>query len=435
MVLNFLSNQLHMPSAPHTSFLIGSRLRVRGRNIYRRTFMSLDNPAYRSFWISLILMMAGVNMQMLARGQLAWDLTHSMRDVALVGAGFAPPILLFSLFGGALADRWNRKLMVQYGQLIIAGVAFIVGITIVMDLIQIWMLLVAGFAQGMVWAFLMPARQAIIPQLVTKREVTNAVALNASGMAMMTLAGPGIGGLSYALLDPGPTYFIIASMMFISFFLTRRIPMEGNHEAASKKRQAVLDSVWDGLKYSARNRTILFLLLLVMATTMSSMSFRSLMPAYVDVQFGGGPGMLGIFMSMIGLGALLGSLFIAGLSVRARRGVVLLFATSLSAAAILVSAVFGILLIAVAAMVLLGLGDSGRRSLNASLLMEESDEEHRGRVMGIYMLNFGLTPMAAIPLGYLAEETSIQIAFTIAGAGLAVAVVMATVLTARIRSL
>ena len=121
---------------------------------------------------------------------------------------------------------------------------------------------------------------------------------------------------------------------------------------------------------------------------MTSMSFRSLMPAQVDLIFGGGPTELGILMSMIGVGALLGSLFIAGLTENVQRGVVLLVCTGLSAAAILVSTFVAFFFIAMFAMMVLGLGDAGRRSLNASMLMEQADEDHRGRVMGIYMLNF-----------------------------------------------
>ena len=159
------------------------------------------------------------------------------------------------------------------------------------------------------------------------------------------------------------------------------------------------------------------------------------MPAYADDVLGGGAQLLGVMMSMIGLGALFGTLFVASLSTTIRRGLVLLAATGLSAIAILVSSVVSIALIAGAAMTVLGLGDAGRRSLNASLLMEQSDEAHRGRVMGIYMMNFGLTPLAAIPLGILAEQTSLQLAFAVAGGVLATAVLAGTVGTRRLRGL
>ena len=165
------------------------------------------------------------------------------------------------------------------------------------------------------------------------------------------------------------------------------------------------------------------------------MSFRSLMPAQVDLIFGGESLELGILMSMIGVGALLGSLFIAGLTENVRRGVILLAATGMSAMAILVSTFVSIFFVAMIAMMVLGLGDAGRRSLNASLLMEQADEEHRGRVMGIYMLNFGLTPIGAIPLGILAEATDIRLAFAVAGCVLAASVLLTWILTPRIRRL
>ena len=151
--------------------------------------------------------MAGINMQMLARGQLAWELTGDVFLVALVSSGFAPPILLFSLFGGTLADRWNRRRMIQYSQLVVSLVAGIVGVTIVTGVVNIWILFGAALTQGFCWSFMMPARQAIIPQLVGEREITNAIALNASGMALMTLSGPGLGGLAYSAFGPATHLF------------------------------------------------------------------------------------------------------------------------------------------------------------------------------------------------------------------------------------
>ncbi len=374
-------------------------------------------------------------MQMLARGQLAWDLTENTFQVALVGSAFAPPILIFSVFGGTFADRWNRKKMIQYSQLAICAIAGFVGFTIYMDWISIWILMAAGFAQGMGWSFMMPARQSIIPQLVSKNEITNAIALSASGMALMTLSGPGLGGLAYAWIGPANTYFLITGLMFIAFLMMSGVQITGEAVSKDRREEKVLNAVWDGLRYSARNRTILILFVLLLATTMTSMSFRSLMPAQVSLIFGGEARELGILMSMIGVGALLGSLFIAGLTENVRRGVVLLVCTGLSAAAILVSTFVAFFFIAMIAMMVLGLGDAGRRSLNASMLMEQADEEHRGRVMGIYMLNFGLTPIGAIPLGILAEATDIRVAFAVAGIVLALAVLFTWVLTPRIRRL
>ena len=407
-----------------------------GRSYAGRTFHSLRNPNYRKFWISLIFLMAGINMQHLARGFLAWELTHDAFMVALVGAGFAPPILIFGLFGGSLADRWNRRRIIQYAQLVVSLVALFVGISIVMDFVSIWVLFGAGLTQGFCWSLMMPARQAIIPQLVPDGELTNAVALNASGMALMTLSGPGIGGLAYSWLGPQATYFLMSGLMFVAFLMMTRVKVARPDAAVpGRRRENVFNSVLDGLRYSARNKTILVLLLLTLATTMTSQSFRSLMPVQVELIFGGGATELGILMSTIGVGALIGSLFIAGLTENMKRGVVLLVAGALSAVAILVSTFVTVFLVGIVAMLALGLGDSGRRALNSALILEQTDAEHRGRVMGIYMLNFGLRPIGAIPLGILAERTSIQTSFAVAGVVLLVSVILVWILAPRIRRL
>ena len=407
-----------------------------GRSYANRTFHSLANPNYRKFWISLIFLMAGINMQQMARAQLAWDLSHDAFLVALVGSGFAPPILIFGLFGGSLADRWNRRRMIQYAQLVVSLVAAGVGVSIVTGHISIWILFGAALTQGVCWSFMMPARQAIIPQLVGERELTNAIALNASGMALMTLAGPGIGGLAYGWLGPQATYFLMSVLMFVAFLMMTRVKVERPDAAApGRRRENVFDSIVDGLRYSARNKTILILLLLTLATTMTSQSFRALMPAQVELIFDGGPRQVGLLMSTIGVGALIGSLFIAGLTDNVKRGVVLLLAGALSAVAILASTFVTVFLIGVVAMLALGLGDSGRRALNSALILEQTDAEHRGRVMGIYMLNFGLRPIGAIPLGILAERTSLQTSFAVAGAVLMISVILVWVLAPRIRRL
>ena len=407
-----------------------------GRSYANRTFHSLRDPNYRKFWISLIFLMAGINMQHLARGFLAWELTSDAFMVALVGAGFAPPILIFGLFGGSLADRWNRRRIIQYAQLTVSIVALIVAISIVTERVSIWVLFGAALTQGFCWSFMMPARQAIIPQLVPDRELTNAVALNASGMALMTLSGPAIGGLAYAALGPQATYFLMSGLMFFAFLMMTRVKVERPDASnPGRRRENVFDSIWDGIRYSYRNKTILILLLLTLATTMTSQSFRSLMPVQVDVVFGGGARELGILMSAIGVGALIGSLFIAGLTQNVRRGIVLLATGAVSAAAILVSTFVSVFLIGIVAMLALGIGDSGRRALNSALILGQTDEEHRGRVMGIYMLNFGLRPIGAIPLGFLAEQTSIQTSFAVAGSVLIVSVALTWTLAPRIRNL
>ena len=378
-------------------------------------------------------MMGGLNMQMLARSFLAWELTHSAIAVVAVGAGFAPPILLLSLFGGALADRVDRKRVIQYGQLAATAIALFVAVSVLTDTITIMHLIGASVVQGMMFAFLMPARQAIIPQLVPKEQMTNAIALSASGMSIMTMAAPGIGGLIYAYGGPEATYFAIAGMNIGALLLTSFLPNETGRGIG--KSGHMWRDVKEGVGYVSANRTVMMLLVVALFTTLLAMPFRSLMPVQIETVFDRDVESLGLLMSMIGVGSLVGSLFIAGLSSSERRGLVLLATTMLSGFAITLSAINTSYTVAILIMMVLGLGDSGRRALNASLIMEQVDEEHRGRVMGVYMMNFGLIPIGAIPLGVISQFADVRLAFGLAGGLLIAAAAVATLGTRRIREL
>lgn len=380
----------------------------------------------------MLLLMAAVNIQLLARGYLTWELTKSPIAVVVVGAGFAPPILLLSLYGGAVADRVSRKKIIQYGQLGMLVITLFVGISISMGTVTVYHLTAASVAQGTIWAFLMPARQAIIGQLVDEDHLTNAVALNASGMSLMTVAAPGIGGLIYGLAGSAATYYVMAGLTVVAFFLTNWVP---NVVPVVNGKRRMWSDIKEGLVYTKKNRTVLVLLLVALSTALLAMPFRTLLPVQIEEVFKLEVEALGLLLSMIGVGALIGSLIIASLSKNNHRGWVLLITSMLSGFAILMAAATTSYAVAVVIMVILGLGDSGRRALNSSLIMEQTDDEHRGRVMGVYMMNFGLIPLGALPLGFITASFDVRIAFAIAGGGLLAAAIGYTVFTDKVRRL
>jgi MFS family permease len=380
----------------------------------------------------MLLLMAAVNIQMLARGYLTWELTHSPIAVVVVGAGFAPPILLLSLYGGALADRYSRKRLIQYGQVGMLAITLIIGISISTDTVTVYHLAGASIAQGTIWSFLMPARQAIIGQLVDEDQITNAVALNSSGMSLMTVAAPGIGGLVYGMFGPAPTYYLMAGLTVLALILTNWVP---NMDPVVNAKRRMWSDIKEGLVYTKRNRTVLMLLLVSLSTALLAMPFRTLLPVQIEEVFKLEVEALGLMLSMIGVGALFGSLVIASLSKNNHRGWVLLITSMLSGGAILLAGITTSYTVALVIMVFLGVGDSGRRALNSSLIMEQTDDEHRGRVMGVYMMNFGLIPLGAIPLGFIAAFFDVRLAFVIAGSALLLSAIGYTVLTDRVRRL
>ncbi len=431
------SERLPADATPVTDSADASAKRkVKGASWFHRTFESLGSSQYRMLWFGLLLTMAALNMQMLARGFLSWELTKSPLMVGLTGAGFAPPILIFSLFGGAVADRLDKKRIIQFGQLGTGVLGLVIALLIVADVITIWYLIGASVVQGFLFSFMMPARQAIIPQLVEKEQLSNAVALNASGMSLMTLSAPAIAGVIYANGGPEAAYFTIAGLNIAAVLLTSMLnPAKSAGTAGAMKMGRMWSDVKDGLRYVRADRTVMLLLAVTMVTTILAMPLRTLLPVQIEDVFMRDVKSLGLMLSMIGVGALLGSLGIAGLKTSQHRGFVLLLTTVISGVAILLAGLNTSYFVALAIMVIVGLGDAGRRTLNASLIMENTDAAHRGRVMGIYMMNFGLMPLGVLPMAAIGEAIGIRWAFMLGGALLIAAALVLTVATKRIRSL
>ena len=158
----------------------------------------------------MLVMMGAMQMQMLARGYLVYELTNQNAAIlGLVNAATALPILVLALFGGAIADRMERKRIVQLGQSGAAILALFIAISISLGYITWWHLLVTSVVHGSLMAMLMPARQSMIPQLVGKEMLGNAMALNAAGMSMSTMLAPAVAGGLYALIGPAGVYYVL----------------------------------------------------------------------------------------------------------------------------------------------------------------------------------------------------------------------------------
>ncbi len=381
-----------------------------GHSRLPRTFASLASRDFRFFWFGLVVMMGGLQMQMLARAYLVYDLTGSASLLGVVSVASAVPILVLSLFGGVAADRFERRRVLQAGQAVSAVLAGFIAVANTTGFIEWYHLLIVATIQGAMWAFMMPARQSMIPELVSREHITNAVSLSSAAMSTTTLVAPAIGGVIYAKAGPDAVYYSIAAMSLLSMVLTAQVPQTRGSGAG--KKGAVLADIAEGLRHCVANKMVLALLVMGLATTLLAMPFRFMLPVFIVDVYGRGPDSMGIMLSLFGLGALSGSLFIASIG-HWRRGMLLITTSFLSAIALGAIAALPFFFVAVAIMALLGLGDSGRRSLNQALIMEEVEERYRGRVMSVYMMNFGLMPLGMLPAGLVADWLGGQVAIGI----------------------
>jgi MFS family permease len=366
----------------------------------RYAFSSLKNRNFMFLWLGMVCLMAGINMQMIARGYLVYEITERPLLLGIVNVGAALPILGLSLFGGAIADRMDRRRIIQGGQFISLALTLAVAVLITMDAVTWQMLFVASMLQGAMWAFMMPARQAIIPQIVGKENVTNALALNAAGMSATTLIAPAVAGWIYAGIGPAGVYYVIAALGFFAVVFTTLVRYE--RATPVGKKANMRSDIADGLGYIVKSPMVLLLLIMGGATTMLAMPFRFLIPVFVVELYDRGPEALGLLVSVMGLGSLAGAMFIASMG-KWRRGVMLIAGSLMSGLGLILVAAFPFYMAAVAIMVLLGLGDATRRTLNETLIMEVVEDRFRGRVMSVFMMNFGLMPLGVLPAGLAIE--------------------------------
>ena len=397
---------------------------------FRRTFESLGNFNFALLWVGMLFLMAGTQMQMLAQGYLAYEITGSGTILGVINLGIAVPLLTVPLFGGALADKIDRKRLIQGAQFVAAILALVLGLMIDAGVIAWQHLLIASMVQGALFSFMMPARQAIIPQLVGQRRLTNAMALNAAGMSAMTMAAPAFAGFLYDWAGAWNLYYVIAGLSFIAVVLTGLIQPTG--DPIPKKQTAVLRDIWDGIIYISRQRILVVLLIVGLLTTILAMPFRFILPVFVVDIYQQQADSMGLLTAIMGFGAMAGAMYVAAIG-RKNRGMLLILSSMLSGIGLLLVALIPIYSAAAFIMIILGIGDAGRMSLNQALLIELSDNEYRGRVMSIFMLNFGFMPLGTFPAGLLIDYIGGQAVIGMLGLGLVIVTVLIFVTQRQLR--
>ena len=376
--------------------------------VWRRTFLSLENRDFRYLWLSMLLMTGLVQMQMLAAGYLVFEITSSSILLGLTTMGFALPMLCLSPLGGAISDRLERKRIIQIGQISFGLTNLFLGVSVTTGTVTWVHILGVGLFQGVLYAFMLPAVQASIPQLVGKDRLTNAMALNAMGMSVMSLLAPSAAGILYAAAGPDVLYFVICTLGITAALPIARLPRLTAGDAESKA--TILGDIGAGVSYIRRSPLVLVLLLMGLAMAILSMPFRSLLPVFVVDIYHRGPGAMGLLLSMLGAGSLVGAFLIAALGNKWKRGVLLMAGSLLTGTVLVLAALLPYFFVALGLMALLGLGVSGHNTLNHALIMEVTEDQYRGRVISIFQMNYALMPLGVIPAGIAAQFVGGQVA-------------------------
>ena len=391
-----------------------------------RTFAALEIPGYRWYWFGTAAAFLGIQMQMPATSWLAYELTGSPFLLGLVSAGWGVPMLTLSLFGGALTDRMDKKKLLLLSQSVLAVINLVMAVLLSLDLVQFWHLMVLASVSGAVFAFNMPPRQAIVPELVPRERLFNAITLSSGVMNATRVIGPSLAGVLMAVVGMEGAFYAATGAILVAVLLLTKLPRTIKPEKARAKVSMGRDII-QGLAYIRSHPLVLTLLSMVVVMVLFGMPYQNLMPVFAEILYVEELG-FGFLMSMTGVGAVVGSLVIANLGDFKRKGALSLACGVAFGLMLIVFANLKSLPLALPMLMIVGAVSTSFMSVNNTLIQMNITDEVRGRVMSVYMMSFGLMPLGTLPMGAIAESMGAPFAITIAGGALVVFVLLLTVL-------
>jgi MFS family permease len=401
---------------------------------WQQTFIALRYPNFRLWFFGQVISLFGTWMQNTAQGYLIYELTRSPAFLGYVGVATGLPSWIFMLYGGVIADRISRRTMMITTQATMMVLAFILASLVFTSLVQPWHILVLAFGLGVTNAFDAPARLALIPELVDRQDLTNAIALNGTMFNLATIIGPAVGGIVYAAFGPG-WCFTINGITFLAV-ITALLLMKLSKPLPRLSYTPPLQDMLEGFRFVARSEVVRALLIVLGVTTLFGFSFVNLLPAWAVGVLGGDATTNGWLRSAQGIGALSSALLIASLGRFNYRGKLLSIGTFAFPCMLLVFSL--IKTIPFSLLAIAGVGGSVVLIMNLanSLVQGNAPDEIRGRVMSIYSLTFfGSMPIGAFLIGQIAEHTSATIALQAGAISMIFCASLIFILSPRVRKL
>lgn len=368
-------------------------------------FKALHSEGYRWFWLGRLASSATFQMLGIAQGWLVYQLTGSGFALGWVGAFGSVATLLVSPYGGVISDRVERRHVLLLTRLVMTVNVLVIAALIITNRLQVWHLAAAGMLTGVLNAFLMPAQNALMADLVDRQTMLNAVSLTAVGMGLMGIFGASAAGFLIEWLGAGSVYLLIAVLFVIALVTIVKIPLKGVSQAKSR---SVLKEMMLGLGYIKDRPELLGLLGVALARVLVAMPYATLLPKYAQDVLGLGAGGLGALASAAGVGAVVAALATASLGDVRWKGKLLLGSGIAMSVGLIGLAVAPHFAVAMALQVLIGVGNNAMMVANQTLVQTNVDDQYRGRVMSTYMMMWGLTPLGTIPAGALADRFGVQ---------------------------
>ena len=364
---------------------------------------ALRSPDYRRFLTGVFVSNVGSWMQSTALGWLVIALTNSPALLGVVSAATTAPVLLLVLYAGVLADRVDRRRLLSGSQVAQGLCAGALALLTMIHVIAFWQIAVLALLAGSAQALGMPAFQAIVPALVGREAVGNAIALNSAQFNLSRVVGPMIAGVLIGLVGESTSFWLNAlSFGAVVYVLTTiRIPSEA---ALPSVEQGLWGRLTDGLVYVRRERVLLYLLVLAAVPTIFLLPYFTLLPVFArDVLEIGAPG-LGLLTASMGTGALLGALAVAVLRPAGGDGRLMLGGLAVMCLGVVAFALSTWVPFSCLALAIIGAAQQWYFNSANTLVQLLSPGRLRGRILSVYILtSFGVTPVGSLAAGALAQ--------------------------------
>lgn len=384
-----------------------------------RTFSALRYRDYRVVWLGAFLSTTGTWMATVAQGWVVLSMTNSAFLLGVDGFLATGPMLVFSLFGGVVADRVERKKIMIFSQYLQMAFAFILAVLLFSGNVKVWHIFLLSFLTGSAQSFSGPAYISLLPTLVKREDVPNAIAMNSMQFNLARVIGPVLAGIALAAWGAA-ICFAVNGLSFLAVIVALLL-IRSPATRPTAEQGGMLDEMKDGFRFVAQRPKLVMLTFLAFAGTFLGMPIVTFLPVVAKSIFGLEAGGYAWMMTTYGLGSVTGALVVAATAHVANKGKVALklqlaFATLLVAFAFSRSLPLSLLIAFCSGVCIVGV-----IALYSSLVQLTTSDEMRGRVMSIFMLAFrGGMPLGNLVAGYVAQRWSISVALAVNGAILAV---------------
>jgi MFS family permease len=380
---------------------------------FRKVFKAFQYRDFRLMWIGACMSSIGTWMQIVAQGWLIYRLSHSPRLLGIDQFLGGLPIFLFTLIGGVVADRVERRKILLVSQYIQMASAAALTVLVAFGVVHIWEILCLSFVSGFAQAFGGPAYSALIPTLVDREDMPNAIALNSIQFNLAVTVGPALAGITLAHLGEKWCFGLnavsfLAPVISLSIITARFLPQ--------KSAETMYKSLLQGFRFIWSQGAMAGIILLAFAMTFLSMPTRTYIPVFVKDIFGRGAETYGNMLSLMGIGSIVGSLAMAWAGNISKKGRFALLALICLGAGISIFSFSKSLPLSYGVLVTVGASMMAVFATVISLVQLIVTDEMRGRVMSVYNFAFrGGMPMGNLATSWLVPKFTAPIVLGVNG--------------------